>query len=137
MTDQNRVHWSFWVIGVIALIWNLLGVMNFFMQMNPESVAATPEPYRTAIENRPGWATAAFGVAVFGGALGCLLLLLRKSAAIYVLLASVIGVVVQMIPYLSIDALGPFEIGMMLFTLGVSIFLLWYAKRSRSKGWIN
>jgi len=51
------VHWSFWVIGVVALIWNVMGVMNFFVQMNADMVAAMPETHRAIIDSRPMWAT--------------------------------------------------------------------------------
>ncbi|MFP6836693.1 MAG: hypothetical protein VB948_11395 [Pseudomonadales bacterium] len=36
-------------------------------------------------------------MAVFGGALGCILLLLRKPVALYVFIASLIGALVTMI----------------------------------------
>ncbi len=39
-----------------------MGVINFFMQMNPEAVAAYPESHRAIIEGRPAWA---FAIAVF------------------------------------------------------------------------
>ena len=83
MNDETvgRVHWSFWAIGAVTLIWNVMGVINFFMQMNADALASFPESHRAIIEGRPAWATGAFAIAVFGGALGCLLLLLRKSAA--------------------------------------------------------
>ena len=58
-----------------------MGVMNYFGQMNAEMVAAMPEAKREIIESRPAWATGAFAVAVFGGEIGSVLLLLRKSAA--------------------------------------------------------
>ena len=54
--------------------------------MNPNIVDAMPEAYRAIVENRPAWATAAFAIAVFGGAFGCLLLLLRKWLGITCLL---------------------------------------------------
>ena len=38
-TNENKVHWSFWVVGAIALIWNALGVVNYFAQMNPDVLA--------------------------------------------------------------------------------------------------
>ena len=94
------VHWSFWAIGTVALIWNVMGIMNFFMQMKAGMLAEMPESQRAIIESRPAWATGAFAIAVFGGALGCLLLLLRKSAAFYLFIASLLGVIVQLIPYL-------------------------------------
>ena len=101
MNDKTvgEVHWSFWAIGAVTLIWNVMGIMNFFGQMNADTLAAMPESHRSIAEGRPVWATGAFAIAVFGGALGCLLLLIRKSAAFYLFIASLIGVVVQMIPF--------------------------------------
>ena len=37
------VHWSFWIIGAVALIWNVMGVTNFFVQMNTDALAAYSE----------------------------------------------------------------------------------------------
>ena len=139
MNDETvaRVHWSFWVIGAIALIWNLAGVVNFFAQMNPDVLAAYRESERAIVEGRPAWATGAFAIAAFGGALGCLLLLLRKSAAFYLFIVSLLGVIVTMIHTLGVDIdFGPGEIvGIILMLLLVAAFLIWYAKRAKRKGW--
>ncbi|MBI3563068.1 MAG: hypothetical protein HY080_15265 [Gammaproteobacteria bacterium] len=144
MNDQTigKVHWSFWVISVIALIWNAMGVINFFMQMNADALAAMPESQRAIIVGRPVWATAAFAIAVFGGALGCFLLLLRKPTATYLFIGSLLGMIVHMIPYLGMTGstikLGPVEILMfILMPLAVAVFLIWYSKQTQSKGWIN
>ncbi len=141
MNDETvgGVHWSFWTIGAVALIWNVLGGINFFVQMNADMVAAMPETHRAIIEDRPAWATGAFAIAVFSGALGCLLLLLRKSAAYYLFIASLLGVIVTMTHTLGegID-FGVGEILMMiLMPLVVAAFLIWYSKQAESKGWIR
>src|SRR5438034_5122800 len=104
MKDESvgGVHWSFWIIGAVALIWNVMGVINFFGQMNADALAAMPKAQRAIIEGRPAWATGAFAIAVFGGALGSLLLLLRKSAAYYLFIAALLGVIVQLIHTLGI-----------------------------------
>lgn len=139
--DVGGVHWSFWAIGAITLIWNVMGVINFMMQMNADMVATMPETHRAIIEVRPAWATGAFAIAVFGGALGCLLLLLRKTAAYYLFIASLLGVIVTMTPHL--DMIGstvndPFEIVMMIvMPLMVAVFLIWYTKQAMYKGWIS
>ena len=144
MNDENvgGVHWSFWTIGAVALIWNVMGVINFFAQMNADVVASMPETHRAIIEGRPAWATGAFAIAVFGGALGCLLLLLRKSAAYYLFIASLLGVIVTMTHTLGIASstidFSPFEILMMiLMPPVVAAFLIWYSKHAESKGWIS
>jgi len=135
----SGVHWSFWVIGAIALIWNVMGVINFFVQMNPDVLDVYRESERAIIEGRPGWATGAFAIAVFGGALGCVLLLMRKSAAYYVFIASLLGVIVTMIHTLGVGIdFGLGEIlGIILMPLVVAAFLIWYAKHAESKGWIS
>ncbi len=144
MNDETvgGVHWSFWAIGVVALIWNVMGVINFFVQMNADALASFPESHRAIIEGRPAWATGAFAIAVFGGALGCLLLLLRKSAAYYLFIASLLGVIVQLIHTLGIASstidFSPFDILMIiLMPLAVAAFLIWYSKWAESKGWIS
>ncbi len=141
MNDETvgGVHWSFWLIGVVTLVWNIGGVINFFVQMNPEMLDAYRESERAIIEGRPTWATGAFAIAVFGGALGSLLLLLRKSAAYYLFIASLLGVIVTMTHTLGVGIdFGLGEIlGIILMPLVVAAFLIWYAKRAESKGWIS
>ena len=139
MNDKivSDVHWSFWVISAVGLIFNLMGCINFISQMNADMVASMPEVYRAIVESRPAWATGAFAIAVFGGALGCLLLLLRKSAAVYVFIASLVGAVLAQIPFLEV-ANFPVEAcigGLMQLVVGT--FLIWYSKWAERKGWIS
>ncbi len=128
-------HWSFWAIAGITLLYNLAGVGNYVMQMDADNVAAMPEAYRVIVERRPPWATGAFAVAVFGGALGCLLLLLKRSAAFYVFGVSLLGTVVTMIHTLGVAPME-FVIGN-LVQLIVTLFLIWYAKHAQHKHWIR
>jgi hypothetical protein len=136
------VHWSFWIISVVALIWNVMGVINYLVQMNADMLASYSEAARAIIEGRPAWATGGFAVAVFGGALGCLLLLLKKSIATYLFIASLVGVIVTMTHTLGVAGstidFSPFEIFMMiLMPLVVAAFLIWYSKWAKRKGWIG
>jgi len=135
----TRVHWSFWVISAIALVWNVLGSVNFFMQMNPDMLDAYRESERAIIQGRPAWATAGFAIAVIVGALGSLLLLLRKSAATYLFVASLVGVVVTMVHTLSVDY--DFTSGeilvMVVMPLVVAALLVWYSKHAEGRGWIS
>ncbi|NOR37580.1 MAG: hypothetical protein GQ577_12600 [Woeseiaceae bacterium] len=141
MNDKaiTRVHWSFWLISAIALIWNVLGSVNFFMQMNPDMLDAYRESERAIIQGRPVWATGAFAVAVIVGALGGLLLLLRKSAATYMFAASLAGVIVTMIHTLGVDYdFTPVELLVVLVMPAVvAAFLIWYSKHAEGRGWIS
>ena len=135
--NTTEVHWSFWVIGAVALIWNAMGVINFFVQMNPDALTAYRESERAIIEGRPVWATGAFAIAVFGGLFGCLLFLFRKSAAFYLFIVSLLGIIVTMIHALGVGIdFGIVEIlGIILMPLVVAAFLIWYSKQAESKGW--
>ena len=141
MNDKSAggVHWSFWVVGITALIWNGLGVINFFVQMDPDVLASYRESERAIVEGRPLWATGAFVLAVFGGALGCLLLLLKNSAAYYLFIASLLGVIGTIIRALGLGIdLGLGEIlGIVLMPLAVAVFLIWYSKQAKNKGWLS
>jgi hypothetical protein len=140
MNDENvaGIHWSFWAIGSAGLIWNILGAINFVVQMNADSLAAYRDVEQALVVGRPAWATGAFAIAVFGGALGCLLLLLKKSAAFYLFIASLLGVILTITHTLGVDVdFGSGEIvGIILLPLLVAVFLTWYSKHAESKGWI-
>jgi len=140
MNDKTvgGIDWSFWIISVVTLIFYVMGVINYFVQMNPDMLASFPESYRPIIEGRPAWATAAFAIAVFGGSLGCLLLLFRKSAAFYVLLVSLLGVIVSMMHIFGVAGFSSFEVWMGVLMQGmVTAFLIWYSKLTERKGWTS
>ena len=141
MSDSERakVHWSFWLVGAIALIWNALGVVNYFAQMNPDVLAQYRETERLLVEGRPAWATAGFALAVFGGAIGALLLLLRKKVAIYLFIASLVGTIIAVGHSLTVDAdFGTGEIvGIIGMPIALAAFLIWYARTAEGNGWLR
>ena len=141
MNDEttSRIHWSFWVIGSITLIWHLLGVANFFVQMDPEMVESFREAEQAIIAGRPGWATAGFALAVFGGALGCLLLLFRQATSLYLFMISLVGVVITMIHTLSagLDFRMGEYLGIILLPVLVAVYLIWYTIRCKAKAWVR
>jgi hypothetical protein len=134
---RTSAHWSFWLITAVGLVFNLMGCVNFVSQMNAQMNASMPEAIRAIVETRPAWATGAFAIAVFGGALGALLLLLRKSSAVYLLIASLVGAVGAQIPFLGVEGF-PVEatIGW-LSQLVVGAFLIGYAKWAERRNWIG
>ncbi len=143
MTNSTKPTVLFWVIGIVALIWNLMGVMAYIDQafIADETIAALPEAERALYENVPPWVTAAFAIAVFGGALGCILLLLKKKLAINVFIVSFIAIVIQMIYNLgmsgAMDVYGPGAVIMPIMVIVIGIFLIYYAKACYAKGWIS
>jgi hypothetical protein len=135
-------HWSFWVISLFVLIWNGMGITMYIWQMTPEGLAALPEMHRMIIEDRPAWASLACAVAVFGGVLGGLLLLFRKSASFYALTASLIGMVITGIHTFGVvtsqNKLSHINVVMMtLMPLLVAALFIWYSRQAESRGWIS
>jgi hypothetical protein len=109
------------------------------MQLNPDMLDAYRESERAIIQGRPVWATVAFAVAVIVGALGGLLLLLRKSAATYMFMASLVGVIVTMVHTLRVDfdfSLAEILV-MVVMPFVVAALLVWYSKHAENRGWIG
>jgi hypothetical protein len=139
----NKPTTVFWIIGIIALIWNLMGVYAYLTQayMTDEALAALPEAQRALYDNLPAWVTAAFAIAVFGGALGCILLLLRKKLATSILAVSLIAILVQMTYNLFMskasEVYGPGGMIMPVMVIVIGLFLVWYSKSVDTKGWLS
>lgn len=136
------VHWSFWLIGALALLWNIGGSINFLIQMNPEMITQYRESERAIIDGRPIWATGGFAIGVFGGVVGCLLLLFKKAAAFYLFIVSLLGIFVTMIHTINVASskfsFSPAEIfWMILSPVIVAAILIWYSKLVERKGWIT
>ena len=133
----------FMIVAVVLLIWNLLGVMAYLAQvtMSPEAVAALPEAHRQILENTPAWATAAFAIAVNGGVLGCLLLVLKKNLAAYLLQLSLAAVLVQMFYAFfmsnSFEVFGPGGLIMPVLVLVIAVFLVWLAAMAKTNRWTS
>ena len=133
----------FMVVSVILLIWNLLGVMAYISQvtMGPEALVALPDEQRQIIENTPVWATAAFAIAVNGGALGCLLLVVKSKLAGLFLQLSLAGVLVQMFHSFfmsnSFEVFGPGAVIMPLMVLIIAVFLVVLAAKAKTRLWIS
>lgn len=132
MTSPHR---SFWAIGAILFVWFAMGCMNVLSQLSAAQVAEMPESYRAVIEARPGWATAAFFIAVFSGAIGSIVLLARRAFAkiLYSISAfATLAVVVSLVPF----GFGPATLATVL-SWAVSMGSVFYARYAQSKGWIG
>lgn len=145
MTEHAKqdVPTSFWVISSVALVWNLLGMVAYVMQvtMDEATLGAMPAAERAVYEAMPGWGVSAFAIAVTAGVLACLVLLLRKAWAVPLFILSVAAVIVQDIAALfvagALQGMGPTSAIMPIVVLGIGIYLVVYSRSARDKGWIN
>ena len=143
MTTPSKPSTAFWIISVVALVWNLMGVMAFIGQMmiTPEALALLPPDQQELYSNVPLWATIAFGIAVWGSVLGCVLLLVRKKLAVSVLSIAFAGILVQMVHSLviskSIEVYGPGGMIMPILVILIGGFLVWYSRKAAALGWLS
>jgi len=144
MSDgSNMPSKKFYWIASAALFWNLFGITVYVDQvtLSNEALSALPEAQRVFYENTPAWATAAFAMAVNAGALGCLLLLLRKAWALPVFVLSLACVLIQ-VTYNTILSNGLEVFGRVSLAAPVSIiiigaYLIKFSIDAKNKGWIS
>jgi hypothetical protein len=132
----------YWTAGA-ALLWNLIGIYNYIAQvtMSNEALAALPDAQRAFFENQPSWVTGAFALAVNAGAVGCLLLLLRKAWALPVFMLSLVCVLLQSgYDYFVADAMNVFGAAQMILPIviiAIGAYLIKYSKDAAGKNWIG
>jgi hypothetical protein len=87
----------FTVLAAVALLWNLAGLFAVVadLRLSAADIAALPAEQQALYAARPFWSVVASVVAVGGGTLGCLGLLLRRRWSLLLLYASLTGIVIQ------------------------------------------
>lgn len=140
MSEKVKPPVWYWIVSVIAVLWNLLGVFNYIMQsmMTDEMIAALEESQRQYVENVPAWATAGFAIAVFAGLLASVLLLMRKSLAYIAFIISFLGVLVQQSYWVFMSGIE-MSMGQIILPLSVFLFsiaLIMMSKGAKKNGWI-
>ena len=134
---------SFLIIGIVALLWNLLGVMSYIMQVtrSPTMFAGLSEAQLAVYESMPSWVTGAFAIAVFGGTLACVGLVVKKAWCVPVFLVSLVAIIVQFGYWLfgtdSIAVMGNEVFLMPALVTAVAVFLVWYSRGAKAKGWLS
>lgn len=132
----------FWIISVLALLWNLMGVVAYLGQayMTDEALSALPEPQQALYTAQPAWVTGAFAIAVWAGLLGCIALLLRKGWAHPVFLISLIGILAQMgyVFFMSdtLAVMGNSASIMPIFVIVIGVALLVFAQLANNRNWL-
>lgn len=91
-----KTPWHLWVVGIAGLLWSAMGAMDYVMsKFRVESYMAQFTPKQLEyFYGFPIWVNASWAIAVWCGVIGCIILLLRKSIAVEVLLASFIAMAI-------------------------------------------
>ena len=145
-TVREKAPAHLWIVGILALLWNGFGAYDYFMTRTQgatyvESMMPGVDGSRLIeyIDSFPIWASAGWGLGVWGGLLGAILLLLRHRLAVPVLglslLGAIVGIGYQLMRPLDIpdmhtgfNAVVPY----LIILIAASLFL--YARSQRAKG---
>lgn len=142
-SDKTSPPVWFWVISIIALLWYLMDMSAFSMRvlMTDDFIKAMPENQQHLYRNMPLWVNIVFAGEVFGGALGCVGLLLRKKWALPLFVVSILGVLSQTfhVYFLSdaISTMGTPAVVMPLLAILIGIGMIVLAKSAIPKGWLR
>ncbi len=95
VTPAVKTPWHLWVVAIVAVLWNLMGVVDFTMTetRNATYLKGLKPEQVDYILSFPLWSVITWAVGVFGGFLGSLLLLFRRRWAVPVFLFSIFGVI--------------------------------------------
>jgi len=144
-TAPARAPWHLWVIGILTLLWNAVGAMDYVMTQtrNEKYMSGFTSEQLDYFYGFPAWVVAAWALAVWGGVLGSLLLLLRKRLAVPALLVSFLAMVVTTIHNFvltnGMEIMGG-GAGMLAFNAAiflVALGLVVYSRALRAKGWLH
>lgn len=143
MNDFAKTPVWYWIVCLLAITWNGLGVLAYLSEayMSAEQFAQLPANLQEAYNNRPSWVTAAFAIAVFSGLLGSALLIMKKKAATPVLLISFLAVIAQHTYSFLIAKLhtivSSFNIVMACVVFIVALVLVLFARSRDQQGWLD
>ena len=132
----------YWIAGA-AFVWDLLGVAAYIgtVTASPESLAELPAAQQELMASTPAWSTGLFAIAVWGGVVGTLLLLLRRALALPVLIISLAAVIINggytWFMTNAFEVLGGGQAGLSAVIFAIAAFLVWFANDAKGKGWIS
>jgi hypothetical protein len=138
-TPQGR-PWHLWVVGILYFLWCGMAAFDFIMTVtkNEAYLAGFSEEILGYYYSFPVWMFVLWAVGGFGGAIGALLLLLRKGVAVQFLAASLVaGMITTIYTYAftgGLEVTGMAGLVTTLVFLVVAVLVLVYTRRMKKKG---
>lgn len=145
-TVDTRTPVHLWIVGIVSLLWNSFGCYDYLMTRTQgaayiDSMMHTDQgsAIMAYINSFPIWVSAAWGLGVWGGLAGSILLLMRSRHAVAAFAVSMIGAIIGIgwqlmnpsgIPEMSesVNRIMPYVI------IAVAIALFLYARAQHQKG---
>ena len=138
----SRAPWHLWLIGVIAVLFNSIGIFDFVMAMTQGAkymASAGMTPAQIAhYQEMPVWMTAVWAIGVWGAFLASILLLLRRKLAFAIFVLSLAAFLISLVyTYVLTDGGAIMGRQMALTSAVIAILLLffsWYAHAMGKRG---
>jgi hypothetical protein len=144
MSNTNKPGSAFWIIGIIALLWNAMGVYNYLIQayQTEAYTSSLNEAQLALMDSMPSWNTALFAIAVFSGLIGTILMLMRKKSAVSLFIISFVTATVNQLYWLfGTNAAEVFSESMPylmpILVIVFCLFLVWYSRSQKANGVLN
>ena len=128
-----------WLIYIVALFWNFMGIIAYLGQafISDDALKMLPEENQLYFSYVPAWVTAAFAVAVFGGFLGAIGLIIRKKWAYFLFVISFLALVAQHVYNFFIQnyiEMTGSQMILPIVTFIVALFLIYFSKQKSQQG---
>ena len=143
-STQIKIPKWFWVLVVIFLLWNIMGILSFFGHtfITEEALAKLPENERALYGDYPFWTTIIFAIATFGGLIGSIGLILKRKWSKLFFIISFLAIVPQMIHNVfftkSIEVYGTAQaVTMPVLVVFIGAFLIWFSNYSIKESWLK
>ena len=130
----------FIIAAVASLLFMGFGVVSFLMHLfaDPNSM---PLGQRAAYLAEPVWVKIAYGVAVFAGLGGAILLVMRRRLAEWALLVSLIAVLIWLAGLILVSPLrenmSANDLLVAIVVTALTWTIYWFARHSRQRGWLR
>jgi len=128
------------VAAVVSLVLMILPVVGALIHLTTDPATLALDE-RAQFEAEPLWMVAAFGLTGLAGAVGGLMLVLRRKSAEPLLLVSLIGIAVWFIGLFVNsrlrDLLSTGQIAMAAIVVAIVWTIYWFARHSRQRGWLS
>jgi hypothetical protein len=136
----GRTPWHFWVVAILALLWNGMGAYDYVMTQTENAAYLamfTPEQVEY-FTSWPLWFDTVWAIGVWAAVLGAILLILRRAWAAWLFALSLLAVIIYAVYTLaSPDAravLGAFMMGSCVLMVVVAAFEYFYSQAMKKRG---
>ncbi len=129
-----------WIIGIVALLWNLMGILDYLMTQtkNADYMAKFTQEQLDFFYGLPMWFEAFWALAVWGSLAASVLLLLRNRFAVPVYAGAFVSMVITSVySYGFANGIDLMGVGGFLFSLAIfaiSLALWLYSKAMAARG---